>query len=231
MFITLTFFHPPTGDITTLSTSPTALLSSLRSHVQTAFLIPPGSQTFFHDDKPLGADNTLQENGVTDGDLISVHGDRDTNAVATPSTSTAPVPASSAPGRSGATTSGGQQPGRSNRPSAQEAIDMIRVDPSVMNPLRAASQSLHDRVVANDLSVLPEIMQWLSGHRPGGRAEPVDPLSEDGQREIEKQIRKENVARNLEAAIEYNPESFGRVVMLFVDCKVNGVNIKAFVDR
>jgi DNA damage-inducible protein 1 len=34
----------------------------------------------------------------------------------------------------------------------------------------------------------------------------------------------------MELAMEYNPESFGTVIMLYIDCKVNGVPIKAFVD-
>ena len=34
----------------------------------------------------------------------------------------------------------------------------------------------------------------------------------------------------MELAMEYNPESFGTVIMLYIDCKVNGYNIKAFVD-
>eukprot|EP00172_Hildenbrandia_rubra_P004368 Plantae.Rhodophyta-Hildenbrandia_rubra.ctg8700.p1 GENE.Plantae.Rhodophyta-Hildenbrandia_rubra.ctg8700~~Plantae.Rhodophyta-Hildenbrandia_rubra.ctg8700.p1 ORF type:complete len:401 (-),score=89.40 Plantae.Rhodophyta-Hildenbrandia_rubra.ctg8700:737-1939(-) len=55
-------------------------------------------------------------------------------------------------------------------------------------------------------------------------------MNKDQQTAIEEAIRRDNINKNFEAALEHNPESFGTVYMLYVDAKVNGNSVKAFVD-
>lgn len=59
----------------------------------------------------------------------------------------------------------------------------------------------------------------------------LDPWSEEYQQQVAASIQHRNIRDNLETAIEFNPEIFaGRVVMLYINCHVNGVPVKALVD-
>ena len=57
-----------------------------------------------------------------------------------------------------------------------------------------------------------------------------NPFDVEAQRKIEEEIRMEGVNENRMQAMEYNPEAFGSVVMLYIDCKVNNTPVKAFID-
>ncbi len=57
-----------------------------------------------------------------------------------------------------------------------------------------------------------------------------DPFNIEAQKMIEKAIQDDNISRNLEAALESNPESFGRIEMLYIRCTIEGETISAFVD-
>lgn len=62
------------------------------------------------------------------------------------------------------------------------------------------------------------------------RAMAADPFGAEAQRYMMEEIRRQNIEQNMETAMEYHPESYGQVTMLYINCKVNGHLVKAFVD-
>lgn len=81
-------------------------------------------------------------------------------------------------------------------------------------------KAVFDRQIEDRAKVQEEFIKMVN-------SDPFDPKS---QRLIEEEIRDKNIEANLEAAMEYMPETFGKVTMLFINCKVNGTPVKAFID-
>jgi len=58
----------------------------------------------------------------------------------------------------------------------------------------------------------------------------ADPNDAEAQKQIEEEIRKNMIEANMSNAMEEHPEFFAQVTMLYVDVKVNGNPVQAFVD-
>ena len=116
-------------------------------------------------------------------------------------------------------------------------IDAVRGVPELMSQMQQ-NPELAGAILSGDVAGLQAYLRAVHAHRR--RAEEAaareaqlasaDPFDIDAQREIEKRIMQSNVEENFQSAMEHNPESFGRVIMLYIDVVVNGFPLKAFVD-
>jgi len=95
----------------------------------------------------------------------------------------------------------------------------------LMSRLRQANSKAAEAFERN-----PEELEKLLAEEARHRKIMSNPNSLEAQQAIEEAIRHENVMANMEAALESNPESFGRIDMLYLRFKVDGTDIDAFVD-
>ncbi|KAI0741480.1 hypothetical protein C8Q80DRAFT_138510 [Daedaleopsis nitida] len=103
----------------------------------------------------------------------------------------------------------------------EQDSEMMRLqvlgDPALMNQLRQVNPELAD-AAQNDPTRFSEILRTthqrqLEAERERGLLE-ADPFSIEAQRRIEEAIQQQAVLENMEHALEYSPEVFGRVTML-----------------
>lgn len=218
------------GSITTASVQKADKPSALANAATAAFGIPPSDQKYLYDGNPLAPDVTFENAGISDGDLIVV-----ARQVSSPHN-----------------TAGGSAMSGANLTQNSNARVSDRVNNN--QNLSNRSQPLPSGAPQN---LTPQMQQlftdFLRGVNPipgratgqSGQARTtgmpannarstnfLDPMSMEGQKAIEEQIRQQNINQNMEAALEHNPEAFGRVFMLFIDCKINSTSsVKAFIDR
>lgn len=101
--------------------------------------------------------------------------------------------------------------------------------------LRQNNPRLAEAFLSGDKAVFAEVLNSQLSEKSERERKRIqmmnaDPFDPEAQRLIAEEIRQDNVNSNMEAAIEYHPESFGQVTMLYVNCRVNGHPVRAFID-
>ncbi|KAG5729601.1 DNA damage-inducible protein 1, partial [Termitomyces sp. T112] len=119
---------------------------------------------------------------------------------------------------------------------AQDA-EMMRLqvlgNPQLMHQLRETQPEIAEAAVNNPqrfAELLRQTREAQQAHEREMAMLEADPFNPEAQRKIEEIIRQQGVLENMQHAIEYSPESFGIVTMLYVPVEVNGQPVKAFVD-
>jgi DNA damage-inducible protein 1 len=110
-------------------------------------------------------------------------------------------------------------------------------DPRLMNQLRQANPEFAAAIQSGGARFRDMVRHQADNMRRATEEKErqtellnADPYDIEAQKKIEEAIRMEAVLENMSHAMEYSPESFGRVTMLYIDVEVNGHPVKAFVD-
>lgn len=108
-------------------------------------------------------------------------------------------------------------------------------NPTELAMLQERNPPLAEALLSGDIRVFREALETHTRavremERERIRMINADPFDPEYQARIAQTIQQRNIEDNRQAALEYTPESFSRVVMLYLNIKVNGVVVKALVD-
>uniref|UniRef100_A0A673JH31 Protein DDI1 homolog 2 n=1 Tax=Sinocyclocheilus rhinocerous TaxID=307959 RepID=A0A673JH31_9TELE len=113
--------------------------------------------------------------------------------------------------------------------------DMLLANPHELSLLKERNPPLAEALLSGDLERFTKVLLEQQQDRARREQERIklltaDPFDLEAQAKIEEEIRQHNIEENMTIAMEEAPESFGQVVMLYINCNVNGHPVKAFVD-
>ncbi|XP_005077374.1 protein DDI1 homolog 1 [Mesocricetus auratus] len=112
---------------------------------------------------------------------------------------------------------------------------MLLSNPHDLSLLKERNPALAEALLSGNLETFSQVLMEQQRERALREQEMVrlysaDPFDQEAQARIEEEIRQQNIEENMNIAMEEAPESFGQVAMLYINCKVNGHPLKAFVD-
>ncbi|KAM5224135.1 protein DDI1 homolog 1 [Hipposideros larvatus] len=112
---------------------------------------------------------------------------------------------------------------------------MLLSNPHDLSLLKERNPALAEALLSGNLETFSQVLMDQQRERTLREQERLhlysaDPFDLEAQAKIEEEIRRQNIEENMNIAMEEAPESFGQVAMLYINCKVNGHPLKAFVD-
>merc|ERR1719342_370436 len=113
--------------------------------------------------------------------------------------------------------------------------EMLSANPDQLAQLKQNNPPLAEAYASGSLEEFAKVLKKQQDARKERDALRIrmmnaDPFDLEAQRMIAQEIEQKNIDQNMELAMEASPESFGSVIMLYINCVVNGHKIKAFVD-
>ncbi|XP_072540601.1 protein DDI1 homolog 2-like [Salminus brasiliensis] len=215
--------------------------------------IPAGEIQISYAEQPLrDLTRALGNYGLKDGDVVVLRqAERKPPPAQQPSFPGLPridFSSIAVPGTSSGQRSTRQQPSAAQTPQATSPAsspqgldnptllrDMLLANPHELSLLKERNPPLAEALLSGDLERFTKVLLEQQQDRARREQERIrlltaDPFDLEAQAKIEEDIRQHNIEENMTIAMEEAPESFGQVVMLYINCKVNGHPVKAFVD-
>lgn len=228
------------GNLYPVEVSPDLELLNLKALCELETQIPLSEMSLTFNGVPLNDDSkTLQNYAVKENDILMVQKIIPRN----PRPAPAAAPASNIPLIDFGsivippTTSRPSTSRQSNSNTTDVAYirRMLMSNPVQYELLKQRFPELANALERNDAAKVRQLMEQLSS---GEQAQFESDYSfssnelfdAEAQQRIAENIRLQNIQQNMESALEYMPEAFGNVIMLYIDCQVNGHHVKAFVD-
>lgn len=118
---------------------------------------------------------------------------------------------------------------------AAKVRDSFLKSPDELTSLKLSNMPLADALASGSLEEFHKVLNEQHKRRRDEqlrrlRMMTADPFDVEAQKMIAEEIQRQQIDSNMQDAIEFMPEAFGQVHMLYIKCKVNGTPIDAFVD-
>lgn len=240
----ITISNETTWSIVSVDIPGSLLLEDFQAYLQAETDVTPEDQIILKDGAAISGDRakSISELGFADGDLLVLQSKQSLAAPAitlapaltlAPSQSTYPTPQSGIP-----------QANSSVDAQAEEMRNRILSDPTLNSQVAQTNPHLHSLLHQPSAfkDALVDMMQQYSalggpgsGPGAGGNQEEMrrlqqNPDDPENQARILELIQQEQIEENMQLAYDISPESFTSVNMLYIDFKINGQKVKAFVD-
>lgn len=113
--------------------------------------------------------------------------------------------------------------------------DSFMANPNDLTSLKLSNMPLADALASGNIEEFHKVLNEQHKRRKADQQRRLkmltaDPFDVEAQKMIAEEIQRQQIESNMQDAIEFMPEAFGQVHMLYIKCKVNGYPIDAFVD-
>jgi DNA damage-inducible protein 1 len=203
-------------------------LNSLKVMVCAEFGLAANETILAKDGEPFPDElMSLTEAGIKDQDMLAcLHSDRLQFSGFGGSQQTSPSSIQSVPQ---------QQTGRPDfDASARKLLESCRNDRHKRLQYMNTWKEMGQAIEAGDLKIISGLLEqdFLKREEEKRKIQNafLNPNNPESQKIIEGVKKQQRIDESLERCMEENPEMFGTVIMLYINCTINGQKIKAFVD-